>query len=113
MERWFCYENRRYSGSCSKRKNIGKEFENKASVKSSLFGSLVALFVGILLFMLEYFIKDSVNVGLIAVGMAASGAQSLFEGIKVKKTYLIIVGIVQLLIALFAILAFISKLVTK
>ena len=63
--------------------------------------------------MLEYCIKDSVNVGLIAVGMTASGSQLLFEGIKVKKAYLIIMGIVQLLIALFAILVFIGKLVTK
>lgn len=96
-----------------KEKNRGKEFENKASIKSNLFGSFVALLVGILLFMLEYCIKDSVNVGLIAIGMTASGAQSLFEGIKVKKAYWIIIGAVQLLIALFAILVFISKLVTK
>ena len=96
-----------------KEKNRGKEFENKASIKSNLFGSFVALLVGILLFMLEYCIKDSVNVGLIAIGMTASGAQSLFEGIKVKKAYWIIIGAAQLLIALFAILVFISKLVTK
>ena len=96
-----------------KEKNRGKEFENKASIKSNLFGSFVALLVGILLFMLEYCIKDSVNVGLIAIGMTALGAQSLFEGIKVKKAYWIIIGAVQLLIALFAILVFISKLVTK
>ena len=96
-----------------KGKNRGREFENKASVKSNLLGSLMALLVGTLLFMLEYCIKDSVNVGLIAVGMTASGTQSLFEGIKVKKSYLIIIGVVQLLIALFLILVFVSKLVTK
>lgn len=96
-----------------KEKNRGKEFENKTSEKSYLFGFFVALLVGVLLFMFEYCIKDSVNVGLIAVGMTASGAQSFFEGIKVKKAYLIIIGVVQLLIALFAIFIFIGKLVTK
>ena len=96
-----------------KEKNRGQEYESKASVKSSLLGSAVAVLVGVVLFMLEYLIKDSVNVGLIAVGMTASGVQSLVEGIKVKKTYLIVIGSVQLLIALCAVFVFVSQMFSK
>ena len=85
-----------------KEKELRKEFENKASIKSNLFGSLIALIVGIFLFTLEYCISNSVNVGLVAVGMTASGAQLLFEGIKVKRAYMIVIGIVLSLVALFA-----------
>lgn len=106
-------ENKDILLAAQREKNRGREFESKASEKSSLFASLMALLVGVLLFMLEYCIKNSVNVGLIAVGMTASGVQSLLEGTKVKKAYLIIISVVQLLIALFAIFAFIGGLVIK
>ena len=57
--------------------------------KRQLLGTLVALLVGIGLFLLEYFINNSVNVGFIAVGMTASGVQSLYEGLKaVSYTHL-------------------------
>lgn len=98
--------------SARKNKNRGREYENKAATRSSLLGTFVALLVGIGLFLLEYFINDSANVGLIAVGMTASGVQSLYEGIKVKKLYLTIFGIIQMLIALFAILVFIGQVVS-
>lgn len=92
-------------------KSKGKEYENKQATRSSLLGSAIAVLVGISLFLLEYFIKDSVNVGLIAVGMSAVGAQSLFEGIKVKKPFLIVSGFIQSVIALLAIVLFIEQVV--
>lgn len=95
-----------------KEKSKGKEFENKQSVKSNLIGSLIALLVGIMLFLLEYFINSSVNIGLIAVGLTAAAVQSLFEGIKNRKVHMIIIGVVEALVTLFAILAFVSQLVT-
>lgn len=98
--------------SARKNKNRGREYENKAATRSNLWGSFVALLVGVGLFLLEYCIKDSVNIGLIAVGMTASGVQSLYEGIKVKKLYLTISGIIQMLIAIFAIFVFIGQVVS-
>lgn len=103
--------NERILESARKNKNKGREYENKAAMRSSLLGALAALLVGICLFLLEYFINDSVNVGLIAVGMTASGIQSFYEGIKVKRVYLIITGVIQTLIALFAILVFVGQVV--
>lgn len=96
-----------------KNKNRGKEFEQKESTRSSLLGTLVALLVGIGLFLLEYFINNSVNIGLIAVGMTASGVQSLYEWLKVRKLYLTVIGAIQTLIALIAILAFVWQVVLQ
>mgnify|MGYP000008876308 FL=1 len=96
-----------------KNKNRGKEFEQKESTRSSLLGTLVALLVGIGLFLLEYFINNSVNIGLIAVGMTASGVQSLYEGLKVRKLSLTVIGAIQTLIALIAILAFVGQVVLQ
>ncbi len=92
-----------------KNKNRGKEFEQKESTRSSLLGTLVALLVGIGLFLLEYFINNSVNIGFIAVGMTALGVQSLYEG----KLYLTVIGAIQTLIALIAILAFVWQVVLQ
>jgi hypothetical protein len=96
-----------------KNKNRSKEFEQKESTRSSLLGTLVALLVGIGLFLLEYFINNSVNIGLIAVGMTASGVQSLYEGLKVRKLSLTVIGAIQTLIALIAILAFVGQVVLQ
>ena len=92
-------------------KHRGKEFENKETTRSGLLGSAIAMFVGLALFLLEYFLKDSVNIGLIAVGMTATGVDALYEGIKLKRYYMTVIGIIQILIALFAILLFIAKVV--
>ena len=89
----------------------GREFENKETTRSGLLGSAIALLVGIVLFLLEYFVNDSVNVGLIAVGMTAAGVDSFYEGIKLKRHYMTIIGIIQMLAAIFAILLFIAKVV--
>ena len=92
-------------------KGRGQEYENKESVRSSLLGSAIAIFVGVILFLVEYYAKDSVNVSLIAVGMTAACVQSLYEGIKTKKTHLIVIGCVELIIVIFALLIFIAQVV--
>ena len=65
------------------------------------------------LFLLEYFINDTVNIGFIAVGMTASGVQSRYEGLKVRKLSLTVIGAIQTLIALIAILAFVGQVVLQ
>ena len=89
----------------------GKEFENKESARSGLLSSAMALLVGVALFLLEYFVKGSVNVGLIAVGMTAAGVDALYEGLKLKRHYMTIIGVIEILIAIFAISLYISKVV--
>ena len=94
-----------------KNKVRGNEYENREVTRSNLLGSFTALIVGIALFLLEFFIRCSINIGLLAVGMTAAGVQSLYEGIKLKKVHLVIVGIVQGVIAIAFILVAVIQVV--
>ena len=95
-----------------KNKNRGQEYENKESVRSNLLSSLIAIMIGIALFLVEYFVKHSINVSLIVVGMTAACVQSLYEGIKTKKVYLIIIGCVESIIVILALFVFIAQVVS-
>jgi hypothetical protein len=93
-------------------KSRGCEYESKESMRSSILGAVIAMLVGIVLFMVEYLVKDTVNVSLIAVGITAACVQALYEGIKNKKTYLIIIGCVDTVFVVFSILVFIAQVVS-
>jgi len=93
----------------ARKENKGKEYEDRASIRGSMLGGVVAIFLGLTLFLLEYCVKGTVNIGLIAIGMTASSVQSLYEGIKTKRIWMIVSGIIQGLVALFAIIAFILQ----
>ena len=93
-------------------KSKGKEYENKESIRSNLLSSAIAMIIGIALFLIEYFVKDTINISLIVVGMTAACIQSLYEGIKTKKAYLITIGCVESLIAVFALFLFITQVVS-
>ncbi len=88
-------------------KNRGNEYEKRESTRSSLLGAAVAIVVGIVLFLLDYFIKGNINVDLLAVGMTMAGVQMLYEGIKCRRVYAIVFGIIDLIIALLAVLIFV------
>lgn len=92
-------------------KNRGKEYENKESIKSNLLGSSIAIIIGIILFLIEYFTNNTINISLIAVGMTTTCVQSLYEGIKTRKIYLIIIGCIELLIVIFSLLVFFVQVV--
>ncbi len=94
-----------------KNKNRGKEYERKVLSRGDAWSSLICLIVGLLLFSIKYFTTNTMDFGLIAVGMCACGVQYLHEGIKLKKTWRIVVGIFQLFFCVIAILAFIGELV--
>jgi thiol:disulfide interchange protein len=95
-----------------KEKSKGKEFENRVGIKSNLVGLLAALIVGIILFLVEYFVKKTWNIALVAVFMTAAGVQMLYEGIRIKSIWRIIVGVIQILIALFFSLGFIGQVIS-
>ena len=89
----------------------GKEYENRESVRGSLLGLVVAFAISACLFLAELFVKSEINTSLITVIMAAMGVQSLYEGVRVKKFWLSAIGLVALLIATVAALAFIGGLI--
>ena len=90
----------------------GKEYENRASIKGSLLASFVSLIIGTILFLFEYFVNKTWNIGLIAVAMTASSVQLLYEGIKLKIVWKIVVGTIEALIALFFSLGFIGQVIS-
>ena len=90
----------------------GKEFENREGVKSNLVGLLASLCVGVLLFLVEYLVKKTWNIALIAVFMTAAGTQMLYEGIKLKSVWRIVTGSIQLLVAAFFTLGFIGQVIS-
>lgn len=94
-----------------KNKIRGKEFEQKESTRSSLLGALAALLVGIGMFLLEFLVNKSINLSFIAVMLTASGVQSLYEGIRVKKVYLTVLGAIQTLLALITVSVFVWQVV--
>lgn len=63
----------------------GNEYESKESVRASLISAVAMLTVGMLLFVVEYFIKGLLNVSLIIVGVSAIAADMLYKGIAFKK----------------------------
>lgn len=89
----------------------GQEYENKETMRSSLVSCLITLIIGSGLFLLEYFVKDSVNVGLIAVGLTFAGVDSLYEGVKLKRLHMTILGAFMSLCAIVAILHFVFQVV--
>ena len=91
----------------------GKEYESRVTIKGGAWSSLIALLVGVFLFSLEYFCNDTFNIGLIAVGLTASGVEFLYEGIKMKRIILIIAGMIETFAAIFVILAFVGQVVLK
>lgn len=104
-------ENKKILEVARKNTTRGKEYESKALEKSNTVGIIVSTIVGCALFWLEYFIRHTLNIGLVAVCLAAVGIQSLYEGIKIKKTRLIIVGSVETIMAVVCVLIFIVQVV--
>ena len=94
-----------------KNKRRGREYESNQSIRSNLLGSAIAMVVGIILFLIEYFVKDSVNISLITVAMVALCVEFLYEGIKTKKLYLIAMGIIEAIIAVLSILVFVVQVI--
>ena len=87
----------------------GREYENEEGMRGSLLSVAVSLIVGVGLFVLEYYTKRTVNIGLIAVGFTVAGVDSLYEGIKLKRTGMKIMGIVMSLTAIAAIALFVGQ----
>ena len=88
-------------------KNRGKELDNKEAVRGDLLAGIIAITMMILMGFFEFFVQGTINFGYLAVLMAMGTAQALYQGIKNKKAYLIVVGVVDGLLAIMAVLLYI------
>lgn len=92
-------------------KRRGSEFESEQITRANLLGMVVALIVGLAMFLTEIFCKKSFNFGLLGVLMTAVGWQAMFEGIKLKKKWMIIIGVIEIMVAAISIFMFIGQMV--
>lgn len=96
-----------------KEKNRGMEYEGRIIKQGFAWGMLVAVIFSVVLVMTEYLANGTVNIGVIAVIITMTGIQSLYEGIKLKKRYLIITGSVETVIAVLYTVLYVYKVVVK
>ncbi len=94
----------------AQKNNNGKEYENKAEVKSNILSAFAALVVGAILFFFEYLKAGSFNWGIAAIVLTACATQSLYEGIKLKRLLWIVIGAIEAILALVTFVAAIVKL---
>lgn len=83
----------------------GHEYENKESVRASLVSAVVVLVVGMILFVVEFYMKDIVNISLVIVGVAAIASDMLYRGIAFKTLWRILIGGILSFVALVMIIA--------
>ena len=88
-----------------KKENRSEEYEYNLEDSASIISACVILIVGMILFAIEYYLKDIVNVSLITLGVTAIGTDTLYKGIAFKKAWKIVIGILLSLIALMMIIA--------
>lgn len=92
-------------------KKRGCEYENREGLRGSVLAELITLAVLFILFLLEACVNKTYNVSLGAAATTIAGVDALYEGIKAKKRYLILVGILTLLLAVICIVAFVRQVI--
>ena len=93
-------ENEKILAAARRNESRGNEYENRMRVWSRPVGEFVSLLVGAFLFFFEYYKTGNRNLSIIAVFFTASGISSLYEGIKNRRSIVIVTGIIKTLAAL-------------
>lgn len=94
-----------------KNKKRGQEYENREKMKNSTWASLVGVVVAVPMLWLEYFKQGTLNSPLLVIMAVMAGVMHLMDGIKVKKVFWIVLGAVELCLAAFFFVCFLSKVV--
>lgn len=106
-------DNERILEAARKNKGRGDEYENRVASRGTLWSTFVSLFVtGVLLFT-EYCSKGTANIGLLAVLFTTLSVQYLHDGIKMRKVVFIIIGSVELLVAIACLFVYLGQVVSK
>ncbi|MBQ2818791.1 MAG: hypothetical protein IJF14_00215 [Clostridia bacterium] len=77
----------------------GTEFENNIFSRSIMLSQLCAIFVSLLLIILDYVVNKSIDIRLLSIIATILGSQLTFEGIKIKKRLSVILGIIFLIVS--------------
>ena len=90
----------------------GMEYENRVGTKSNIFGFLVTLIIGTVLGLVEYFVRKTLNLALLVLLFSAGAVQMLYEGIRLKSVWQIVLGSIEALLAIFFAIAFIGQVIS-
>ena len=92
-----------------KNKSRGEEFEFHKERNSYLMSYAASIIIGMILFVIDYFINSILNTSLMVIGVVSVGSNLLFTGITFKKLWKIILGSILLVVALMIILCMVIK----
>ncbi len=113
LGRSYAMNNEEILKAAQKEKHKGKEFENREGLRSTAVGAVVSLFLTSILLFLQYFVKGTINMGFLSIGVSSAAAQYLYEGIKIKKKSSLVIGIITTIIAIFFTAVFVAQLFAK
>lgn len=90
--------------------NKGKEYERHSLLRGDNIAANIGMLVCIAMIMTELYIKKQLDYGLCGILFTVTGIQSISEGIKLKKWWLIVIGILEALVATLMTFVFIGAL---
>lgn len=93
--------------SAKENKERGKEFERQEKMRGDTIASYIGLLIGIAMIVAELWIKKQFNYGVCAIVFLVTSIQSLNEGIKLHKWWLVCLGIFEGLVSLLMLFMFI------
>lgn len=88
------------------------EYEVNTEHYGSIFASSAAIIIAVLLFLLEYIVKGSGNIGFLGVSLTFTCVLYLYTGIKLKSVIKIILGSVFGVFALIFLFVFIRQVIS-
>ena len=83
----------------------GHEWEWNVEEKSSLLTLIAVLVISVILFVIDYFVKNIVNTSISIICVTAIGADVFYKGIVYKKKWRIILGGILAFVAIVMIIA--------
>lgn len=87
----------------------GEEYENHQALKSGAWNAFFAVILAGVLILVEYVIKNTINLPLMVLLFGVTGTSNLWNGKKFKKIIPFLFGCVELLAALAFLIAFIGQ----
>jgi hypothetical protein len=91
--------------------NKGKEYERHALLRGDNIAACIGMLIGIVMILAKLWVKKEFDFGVCGIVFIVSCIQSINEGAKFKKWWLIVAGIVEGLIALIMLLAYVGALI--
>ena len=89
------------------------EYEDAVADRGTLWSVAVLYVVSIALFAVRYFATGTVDVGIMAVLMATSGAELVYGWKNLREKKKLVFGVLQLAISMIAIIAYVGQVFAK